>query len=182
MRKMCACIAILGFVCVSSALGSVAFTTPVTEISPGQDITIYLHSTETNVIGMQFDVLTNGGGTASNPHINSGWDIGYEGYPYNAGNLLIGWVQTTQTTVPPIKLGGDLFWFTYHVPNVPVSTPITIGAGLYGGTDPIFVATLDSNNQRVDLIPGSLVLHIPEPMTMALLAIGGLVALRRRHA
>jgi hypothetical protein len=173
----------LVLVCASSAFGAVAFTTPVIEVQPSQMITIALHSDTTDVFGMQFDVLSSNGGEASAPALATAWGAGYEGFATNANGTLLSYVNAAQTGVPPTKLGGDLFGFTFHVPQLPASSYIVISAGAYGGTDPAYVATMTASGARIDVIPGSLVLHvIPEPMTMALLAIGGLVALRRRHA
>jgi hypothetical protein len=188
MRKMSfygLAVVLTALACCGSAYGAVSFIVPGFggyDIMPGHEITITLYSTLTNVFGMQFDVLTTFGGTASNPHLAAGWNAGYEGLPVNDGNTLIRYVQTTQTGVPPTKLGGDLFHFTYRIPAIPLSSLLIISAGPYGGTDAPYVATLDGTT-RVDVIPASLVLHmIPEPASLALLAFGSFAALRRWRA
>jgi hypothetical protein len=160
----------------SSAMGAIAFTTAVTEVSPSDTITIYLHSDDNNVFLMQMDVQSDNGGTASNPVLSTAWSTGYEGYP-SGGDVL--YLQATMTGTT--QIGGNLWQFEYHVPDLPGSSEIVISSELYQGWDTNFVATM-VDDVRVDVVPESLTLHItPEPMTMGLLAIGGLLALRRRR-
>jgi len=184
MKKLLTVLLVLGL--ASLAQAAVSFQAPgvnVQEVKPSDIIRIQLISDATNVFGMQFDVLSDKGGEASAPALATGWNAGYEGLAMNQGGTLISYVQAAQTGVPPTKLGGTLFSFSFHVPELPPSTFITISWGPYGGYDNPYIATMDSAGNRVDVAAGSLVLHvIPEPMTMALLAVGGLVALRRRHA
>ncbi len=73
----------------------------------------------------------------------------------------------------------DIFTFEFHVPDVPPSTIIeidTLAGGFMGVVDGVAVPGPD------DHWPYATIHVIPEPMTMALLGLGGLGLLRRRRA
>jgi hypothetical protein len=204
MKKIIALTLILGMASLASATvaGLKAYTgdyatgalVPVTgSVNPSDEIVVVLESdVAVDAFGLR-SVLDSSPVTgvataivaANNPHpnLNQARTDG-SAYVVNAGGVLfertdgsaIGAFQFFGTAAPA---GEALCGFLYHVPNVPASTEIVLSAGSTGGELSYFTPNLGQPITEI----GSLVLHvIPEPMTMGLLAIGGLVALRRRRA
>ena len=182
------------------AISSMATAATVTlQVEPGDVLTSYLPSTTITIelVGSGFDVsgsdpwnawgglaitsaTSDNGGTASSPLVHDEFDGGlhYDGTIVNSGGVLINTVDGSVDSgdydgIP----NGDAGWsFEFHIPDVPHSTTITIDlTGLVirdcwqetMGTTPTYV--------------GALEIHVtPEPMTIALLGLGGLFLRRRK--
>jgi len=122
---------------------------------------------------------------ASNPVLHSKLAVGTGGEPTSSVGDIINeegiLIQDIRGYIVQGELWGpsppaNLYWFDLHIPDVPFSTIITItmnGLAIknLGYNDPVpgFTAT------------NTLEIHvIPEPMTIALLGLGGLFLRRRR--
>jgi len=172
----------LVLICASSAFGAVVnFTAPVTEVVPSQNILIsVVLDAQYGATALTMDrIVSSNGGEASQMSLNTAFSLfPSAGTAVNSGGVLISGVDGAVSGVG-VFARETLYSFMFHVPALPVSSYIDISAvnnGTYYGAAIV---------QGVgEVTPGALRLHvaISEPMTMALLAIGGLVALRRRHA
>ncbi len=166
------------------AMASSAWATLSWTVTPGQ--TSYAPS-DIITIGMVADycvgqmsiddILTDNGGTASNPALHLLLQTGQysNGEVMNTGNLLIQdpYGQIGEYSIDPIW-PGEVFWgFTYHVPDVPASTIVTISA------TGVFI--MDEWAMDYDDSIKPLEIHVvPEPATIALLGLGGLLLRRRK--
>jgi len=115
-------------------------------------------------------------GTASATWLHAGFnDLHTTGLPVNAGGIAVqGVAGSTTTTAPDVAAGAILWSMEFHIPDLPASTWINIT------TDNFFAAPTDMSDMALET--NGLLLHIvPEPVTVALLGLGGLF-LRRRMA
>jgi len=198
MKKLLVLLVVLG---ISSA--ATAATSIVLQVNPGDALPSYETSTTITVeivaagfgtstpailtvLGTaEFDaVLTNNDGTSSAPEFNpqifgaTGSDVGVV---TNAGGILIDRPSPT-TQIRGAKETGDtgisddwVYRFEYHIPDLEESATITISidnASFKNGLgQPVIPDTWTST---VDI-------HVvPEPMTIALLGLGGLFLRRRK--
>ncbi len=148
--------------------------------NPSDTITIALVSSGMGtepweVIGLMVvgDMTTTGGGTASGVGFNAEWDA----TQYNIVNSATLLIEDIQGSVSGASNGignGDLFWFDFHVPELPYSTIITIDATGQTWKDLW-------NDPLTMTYGGALEIHVvPEPITIALLGLGGLFLRRRK--
>jgi len=145
---------------------------------PSDIITIEIFSL-IDTFGITMDAIGDGGagGVASAPLV---LNAAYTSFPLvgditnTGGTLIEGVLGATAVGLPAT---GVLYSFEYHVPDVPPSTIIEIG--------PAFPYGWEMNEVTIaagaSVVPDSLLIHvIPEPMTIALLGLGGLFLRRRR--
>jgi hypothetical protein len=135
------------------------------------------------ITGVQLDALaSDNGGTAGSPLFLNDIlsDLRSPGYLVNQGGILLNYVTGSapfgSAGVPP----GDPAWsFEFHVPDVPPSTEIIIFPFVdydLGYFDPMI--SFSDYSMAMDV--GPLIIHVPEPMTIALLGLGGLFLRRRK--
>ena len=79
---------------------------------------------------------------------------------------------------------GDIYSFDFHVPNTLEDSDYILIDPMAGGWNATAgqvdtLATIDTNGNGADGLP-VIVLHVPEPMTIVLLGLGGLLLRRRR--
>jgi hypothetical protein len=119
-------------------------------------------------------------GTAASPALDTRWSSGSGGTLGTSPELVSFAYGAIISPDPDIE--GVLWSMEYHVPDVPDSTwieiyPYVSSAEWYFAEISITGAGGVSYTVPID---GLLIHVIPEPMTVALLGLGGLVALRRR--
>jgi hypothetical protein len=182
MKKVLMVMLILALVSAASALTITyqwrdAGLNPITQIDPGYAGTFYCYviasgssGTDSWQYGLYTSDGTNGGGlfdvdggtaypAAGNKHV-ANYYPSYDGVDFTAGML---------GTIPPLQVDGD--WFR---------AACSLNAGVANG-DVLTIDVEDYNNQYnvVGSTTLDVVSPIPEPMTLALLGLGGLF-LRRR--
>ncbi|MBN1391534.1 MAG: PEP-CTERM sorting domain-containing protein [Sedimentisphaerales bacterium] len=162
---------------MASAVPILRVANPQEHYAPSEIITIELYDPDT-VIGMSFDaIMDDAGGVASEPQtFNTGLNLTQPG-ALNEGGHLVEYVFANSTTG---GASGVLYTFDYHVPEVPVSTIITIGS--YADGDLYWEPYFDYLSGEMYEGPlGSVAIHvIPEPATIALLGLGGLLLRRKK--
>jgi len=181
MKKLLIFVLVLG-------MASMALAVPVFQVDPCDAKDFYMPSDMITIQLVDTDVLTfsvdaivdNAGGTAAEPQtFNAGLGFTIPG-ALNVGGHLVEYVQASITTVPSVPVNGVLYTFEYHVPNVPASTWIVISSFADGDLywDPYFTYKTQPDYEGS---VGEVAIHvIPEPATIALLGLGGLLLRRRK--
>ena len=173
MKKLLTLILVLGMASMASAAVwyEVDEADAKASYAPSDWITINLAADEV-VNTLMIDAIGDGGagGLAADPiTYNSAYvNVAGAGDIVNTGNVLIEYISMAAGTAADAT--GILYSFEYHVPDVPDSTWIEIGGYTDGGA------------YYFEIPEGEPVLiHVPEPMTIGLLVLGGLGLLRRRR-
>lgn len=181
MKKLMVLMMVLG-------TASAAFGVPYFQIDPADYKDHYLPSevitiniVDVNVLGISIDAIVDGGigGTAQEPQtFHPNLNLTNAGV-LNIGGHLVEYVFAN-TTIGGAS--GVIYSFDYHVPDVQQSTIITIGTFSDGDLfwEPLFDYEGGSSYEGpIYMLQGQAIHVIPEPATVALLGLGGL--LLRRH-
>jgi len=166
--------------------------TPVKEhYMPSDWITINLvnPSGDLPVIGIMFDAIVDvicpggasAGGVAAEPQVfNVNFGTTMPG-ALNAHGMLVEYMFANDTTLPARGAVGILYSFQYHVPDVPASTLICIESYSdgYDWYDPL-ISYKDGTTYEGPIEMLECIHVIPEPATMLLLGLGGLLLRRRK--
>ena len=191
--------------CLVMAMGSASFgaMTGLVAIDPATDMPLDrdVAPSEIIIIGVQSDVDISGllirkitddatpMGTATPGPLTANFTVNRQDgseWLVNAGNVLFmreGGAAIGGSINPfggtPVPANELLYSFEYHVPDVPPSTYITLAVGDVPPSASTWLPTGGANTEGF----GTAVIHvIPEPMTLSLLALGGLGLIRRRRA
>jgi hypothetical protein len=100
----------------------------------------------------------------------------------NAGGVLVEFMSgSAPFGAAGVAAGATIWSFEYHVPDVPPSTIITIDDLTdMGHVPPYMTSFMGADFSMTDDV-GAVQIHvIPEPMTIALLGLGGLLLRRRK--
>jgi hypothetical protein len=176
--------------CIVITMTQYAFAIPCFRIAPEDAKDHYMPSewitiqlVDENVRGFAIDAITDNGGlpqlgVAGSGHVNVAFGYRQDG-EMNYEGMLAAYVAGESTTVPPTPVSGVLYSFEYHLPDVPLSTIVTIGTFYDDDLWLIpYVGYIDGSYYEGDFIPA--VLHLPEPATLALLGLGALMLRRRK--
>ncbi len=148
------------------------------EVGTGE-VGVGVYALSGSVIPSAAGVLANVGDLTFDPAYRAAPSFPYTvGTAGNGGVAGFGSVRTGATTTDD---HGDLEWVpfaTYTVVGASLGTvELNFVEGLYGGWLP-----LDSNGNGLGTVTSGTITVVPEPTTMALLALGGLLIARRRRA
>jgi hypothetical protein len=171
-------LSVLMFASNVSQAALVFFDTADPEVLPGETISVTIFSTvDTDSIRMD-RISDADAGIASNLYLNPNYDLPLnEGVVVNENGVLIEDVNTGITLAFP-AVSGVLYSFDYLVPMAQPGHIITIFAD--PSNDSVNEVWYDIGSGLESITPEALSLTVvPEPATIYLLLIGGLVALRK---
>ena len=176
MKKL-VCLMMLALISITASAATVSLHADQTVFVPGEIITISVISTGNCTNIAIPEIISTAGGIASNFFLNPGFNqFPQAGTMVNAGNVLITGVSgATPFAFPPVPVvaGTALYSFDFTLPYVDIWSPLTISGA--GNLSFMF----DDFSQVTEL--GSVTFFIiPEPITIALLGLGGLFLRRRK--
>jgi len=156
-----------------------------TSVNPGDTITLSIVATagelvQTIDVGLITDNGAGGLATvgAFNSALNTGTDNGYNGvdWGFAAGDLA---ALTAGVTLgsPTVYAGGTIYSYQY---KVALNASGVISFTLPDVSDDVFATSVMLSTQEAVGISGTQVNVVPEPMTMGLLALGGLFIRRKK--
>lgn len=176
-RKLSSLFLLLVFASAVSAVAPVWIET-VGSAHPSDVITVYM-MTNLDVFGMDIAAIVDSstagptGVVVQPPWV---WNPSFSSPQANPGTPPVLVANITAVTGVGPGATGMLFGFNYHVPDLPYSTIIEIGSG--GDWLPWF-EFIDGSFYEGQL--DSAFIHVvPEPMTIVLLGLGGLLVRRRK--
>jgi len=187
MKKLVSLLLILAITSVASAF-TVSYQVDPADAKddyvPSDIITINVVA-DAECIGASLGATTtDNGGTADEPlYLAPELSVlANPGTIVNEGGVLVEFVSGSAPFGSPGVPAGSVIWsFEFHVPDVPPSTIITID-DLTDMTHvpPYQTSFMDAGFNMIDDVQAVQIHVIPEPMTIALLGLGGLLLRRRR--
>ena len=185
MKKLLILMLVLGFTSVASAVPYFVVNPAQDSYMPSEWVTIELLDDNVSpVAGFMVDCITDntGGlvlGTAGEPqYMDPSFAFPYPG-TLNVNNQLVEYAAGAASSAG-VPAGTVIYSFEYHVPDVPASTWIEIQND--ADYDLYWDAWMDyADASYYEGSVGTALIHvIPEPTTIVLLGLGGLLLRRRR--
>lgn len=142
---------------------------------------ITINLVDEGVIGFAIDAITDfsAGGTASGPQtFHPGFGFSKAG-ALNYEGMLVAFASASVTMVPPVGQSGVLYSFEYHVPDVTISTIIEIGT-FYDDDNWLAPELYYVGGGMTNEFMPAVIHVVPEPTTIVLLGLGGLLLRRRK--
>jgi hypothetical protein len=181
MKKLLILMLVLGIASTASAALSWSYSGTY---AANQTITVMLsEDTRTDVSELSIAWLDDDGGNAIggsltpgtvNPTLTNSKDAGYQGGAYGVGDDAGDLISAYGAAQPPTYASGELYRFTYALPS---SIPSSMTFVAYDLTDYGLVSQVDYVGASAVDLPN---FTIPEPMTIALLGLGGLFLRRKK--